>query len=97
MLFAPLQKQIPEGVMGISGGFSFLLLLCVFAVQALALVADRPSVLPCVGHRDCHVRDGGIAESIAPCIRLPLAGMDPSEFPRNQVRNIAGWWLWLGE
>ncbi|KAM9625697.1 uncharacterized protein ACIBXB_019047 isoform 3-T6 [Morphnus guianensis] len=44
---------------------------------------------------DCHVHEGGIAESIAPCICLPLAGADPSESLWHQVPNITGWWPWL--
>lgn len=46
---------------------------------------------------DCHVHEGGIAESIAPCICLPLAGADPSESLWHQVPNITGWWPWLGD
>lgn len=39
----------------ISGGFFFLLLPCVFAVQALTLFADSPSVLPYVCHQDLRL------------------------------------------
>lgn len=56
MLFHPLQKgcgpTLPWLRWGILGGFFFLLLPCVFAVQALALFADSPSVLPYVCHQD---------------------------------------------
>lgn len=87
MLFHPLQKGCGPTLSwlrwGILGGFFFLLLPCVFAVQALALFADSPSVLPYVCHQDSRLSHAQGAHWSEHCLmHLPAPGWDrPLQVP----------------